>query len=171
MELQSCDSVIGVPGSILKIKIGNIWGKTRGKMRFCYVDGLNIEGARYKYTYLVLPDSWLDSLKENDFNDFEFTICANYQYVVHRSQKNTYGLKISFCDISSVTISSKTLNILKKIKNPEINLNPDDQNFIRNEIRKADENLELLRKEYKEYLNKQKKINSLLVKAKKISDH
>ena len=169
LESQLCDSVIGVPGSILKIKINKIWGNTGGKKRFCVVDGLNIR-PRYTYTYLDLPDNWFLSLKENDFSDFEFTICANYHYDDYCSQNNTIGLKISFCDISSVSISSKTLNLLKKIKNPEINLNPDDQNFIRNEIRKADENLELLRKEYKEYLNKQKKIKSLLVKAKKISD-
>ena len=169
LESQLCDSVIGVPGSILKIKINKIWGNTGGKKRFCVVDGLNIR-PRYKYTFLVLPDNWFLSLKENDFSDFEFTICANYHYDDYCSQNNTIGLKISFCDISSVSISSKTLNLLKKIKNPEINLNPDDQNFIRNEIRKADENLELLRKEYKEYLNKQKKTKSLLVKAKKISD-
>ena len=170
LELQLCDSVIGVPGSILKIKINKIWGNTGGKKRFCVVDGLNIRGSRYKYTFLDLPDNWFLSLKENDFSDFEFTICANYQYDDYCSQNNTIGLKISFCDISSVTISSKTLNLLKKIKNPEINLNQEDLKFIENEIRKSDANLKLLRKEYKEYLNKQKKIKSLLVKAKKISD-
>ena len=169
LELQLCDSVIGVPGSILKIKINKIWGNTGGKKRFCVVDGLNIR-PRYKYTFLVLPDNWFLSLKENDFSDFEFTICANYHYDDYCSQNNTIGLKISFCDISSVSISSKTLNLLKKIKNPEINLNQEDLKFIENEIRKSDANLKLLRKEYKEYLNKQKKIKSLLVKAKKISD-
>ena len=169
LELQLCDSVIGVPGSILKIKINKIWGNTGGKKRFCVVDGLNIR-PRYKYTFLVLPDNWFLSLKENDFSDFEFTICANYHYDDYCSQNNTIGLKISFCDISSVSISSKTLNLLKKIKNPEINLNQEDLKFIENEIRKSDANLKLLRKEYKEYLNKQKKTKSLLVKAKKISD-
>ena len=169
LESQLCDSVIGVPGSILKIKINKIWGNTGGKKRFCVVDGLNIR-PRYKYTFLVLPDNWFLSLKENDFSDFEFTICANYHYDDYCSQNNTIGLKISFCDISSVSISSKTLNLLKKIKNPEINLNQEDLKFIENEIRKSDANLKLLRKEYKEYLNKQKKTKSLLVKAKKISD-
>ena len=169
LESQLCDSVIGVPGSILKIKINKIWGNTGGKKRFCVVDGLNIR-PRYKYTFLVLPDNWLLSLKENDFSDFELTICANYHYDDYCSQNNTIGLKISFCDISSVSISSKTLNLLKKIKNPEINLNQEDLKFIENEIRKSDANLKLLRKEYKEYLNKQKKTKSLLVKAKKISD-
>ena len=169
LESQLCDSVIGVPGSILKIKINKIWGNTGGKKRFCVVDGLNIR-PRYKYTFLVLPDNWFLSLKENDFSDFEFTICANYHYDDYCSQNNTIGLKISFCDISSVIISSKTLNLLKKIKNPKINLNKEDLKFRENEISKSVANLELLRKEYKEYLNKQKKTKSLLVKAKKISD-
>jgi hypothetical protein len=167
LESQLCDSVIGVPGSILKIKINKIWGNTGGKKRFCAVDGLNIR-PRYTYTYLDLPDNWFLSLKENDFSDFEFTICANYTYKFYK--KNTIGLMISLCDISSVTINSNTLNLLKKIKNPEIHLNSEEKNFIENEIRKADENFKSLQEESNKYLIKQNEIKSFLVKAKKISD-
>jgi len=77
---------------------------------------------------------------------------------------------ISLYGISSVTISSHTINFLKKIKNPQIHLNPEDQNFIENEIRKADENLKSLQEESNKYLIKQNEIKSFIVKAKKISD-